>query len=386
MITPRPSAGGTGRGGSSAGDVLSQRALNRALLARQLLLERHTLPAEAAIAHLIGLQAQAPNPPYVGLWSRLEGFQPEDLARLITERRAVRIALMRNTVHLVTAEDALTLRPLVQPVFDRDLYRNVTHGPGIRGIDLEALVAAGRALVEERPRTLKELGELLQAQWPDRPGAALAYAIRNQLPLVQVPPRGIWGQSGPAACTTLEAWLGRPLDPAPSPETLVLRYLAAFGPASVRDAQTWSGLTGLRAVFARLRPQLVSFRDERGTELFDLPGAPRPDPDTPAPPRLIAEFDNLILSHADRTRVISDDARRRIATPNGIFPGTILVDGFVSGTWAIERRRDAATLRITPFAPIGERDRAGLAEEGMRLLQFAAADATSHDVEFAPAQ
>jgi hypothetical protein len=363
------------------GEALSRRALNRALLERQLLLRRSQLSAAEAIEHLVGMQAQAPNAPYVGLWARLGGFGPDELAQLIAERRAVRLALMRGTVHLVSADDALTMRPLIQPLLDHALYRNTTYGPGVRGMDLDALVAAGRALVEERPRTLKELGELLQAQWPDRPGASLAYAIRNQLALVQTPPRGIWGQRGQAICTTAEAWLGRPLDPAPSLDALVLRYLAAFGPASPRDMQVWSGLKGLREVFARLQPQLVIFRDENGVELFDLPNAPRPDPDTPAPVRFLPEFDNLLLAHADRTRVV-DDHWKKIFTGNTIF-GSVLVDGFVCGTWTIERLPAATTLRIAPFAALSAQERAAVADEGADLLGFAASDAQAHDIQFA---
>lgn len=361
---------------SGAADRLSQRALNRALLERQLLLRRQDLPASETLERLVGMQAQAPNAPYVGLWSRLQGFRPDDLAGLITGRQAVRIALMRSTIHLVTARDCLALRPVVQPVLDRELNRSSTIGPRIDGLDLSALVAAGRALLDEEPRTPKELGRLLQQRWPERDAGALAYAMRNLAPLVQVPPRGVWGAGGQARYATAETWLGRPLEAEPSTEATVLRYLAAFGPASVKDAQTWSGLTGLRAVMKRLRPRLRVFRDERGRELFDLPETPRPDPDTPAPPRFLPEFDNLLLSHADRIRVIHEDDRRRMATRNGQLPGV------VRGSWQIRREAGAAVLVITPFEPLRADDRAALAEEGARLLAFAAEDAEAHDVRF----
>jgi hypothetical protein len=352
--------------------TLSPRALNRATLARQMLLRRQRLSAEEAIEHLVGIQAQAPAPPYVGLWTRLEDFRPDELARLILDRRAVRVALMRNTVHLVSAHDCLTLRPLVQPVIDRGLYGNRAHRAGVEGVDVEALSAAGRALLEERPRTAKELGAILRERWPERDPASLARAIRHLLPLVQVPPRGVWGKSGPAAHTTAEAWLGRSLDSEPSLEEMVVRYLGAFGPATVKDAQTWSGLTRVGEVVDRLRPRLSTFRDERGGELFDLPDAPRPDLDVPAPPRFLPEFDNLILSHADRTRVIADEYRKAIASKNGMVPATFLVDGFVRGTWKTERSRGKATLLIEPFEPLSENDRDALAEEGERLVRFMA--------------
>lgn len=347
--------------------VLSPRALNRATLGRQMLLRRQKLPALRAIEHLVGMQAQAPDPPYVGLWTRLEGFYPDELVRLILDRRAVRIALMRNTVHLVSARDCLALRPLVQPVIDRGLR---AQREGVEGVDLEALSAAGRALLEERPRTARELGVLLQERWPERDPASLARAIRHLVPLVQVPPRGIWGKSGPAAHTTAEAWLGRPIDRDPSLEEMVLRYLGAFGPATVKDVQTWSGLTRLGEVVGRLRPRLLSFRDEHGRELFDLPGAPRPDPETPAPPRFLPEFDNLILSHADRTRVIAEEYRKAIASRNGMVPATFLVDGFVRGTWKSELTRRKATLVIEPFEALVRPIRGVIAEEGERLIRF----------------
>jgi hypothetical protein len=210
--------------------------------------------------------------------------------------------------------------------------------------------------------------------------AALANAVRALLPLVQVPPRGIWGASGQAAHTTAESWLDSPLETDPAPDTMVLRYLAAFGPATVLDAQAWSGLTRLREVVERLRPELVTFRDERGNELFDLPGAPRPDPDVPAPLRFLPEFDNVLLSYVDRTRILADEYKPAISTVNGIIPGTVLVDGFVQGSWKVTRQRRVATLQITPFRRLSQRHRAGLVREGERLLDFAAPDAGTREV------
>jgi hypothetical protein len=376
----RPSKNSS-RGREGAHDVLGPRELNRATLERQMLLRRRNLSAVEAVEHLVGMQAQAPAPPYVGLWTRLRDFHPDELARLILERRAVRIALMRNTVHLVSARDCLALRPLMQPVFDRTLYSTRANRANLEGIDLEALVAAGRALLEERPRTAKELGKLLQEQWPEHDPASLARAIRHLVPLVQVPPRGLWGKSGPAAHTTAEAWLGRPLDPAPSLEETILRYLGAFGPATVKDVQTWSGLTRLGEVIERVRPRLRIFRDERGKELFDVPDAPMPDPDTQAPPRFLPEFDNLILSHADRTRVIAEEYRKAIASKNGMVPASVLVDGFVRGTWKTERSRGKATLEVKPFEPLAKEDRDALAEEGERLIRFTGAG--SYEIRFA---
>jgi hypothetical protein len=373
------SASARGRGGS--GDVLGRRALNRALLARQGLLERWKIPVEEAIERLAGLQSQAPNPPYYGLWSRLEGFHPDALTQLIVDRKVVRIVMMRSTIHLVTARDCLALRPVLRPVLERALHG--TFRRQLEGLNLNEIAAFGRELVEERPLTFAELGKRLDARWPGRHPLALTNVVRARLPLVQVPPRGLWGASGAATHTTAEAWLGRPLESATEPDALVVRYLAAFGPATVRDVQAWSGLAGLREAMERLRPRLRTFRDEGGRELFDLPDAPLPDPDTPAPPRFVAEWDNLLLSHADRTRVVSDEYRKRVMSVNGILRGTILIDGFVRGAWKIDRGKGAATLVVEPFEPLEKTDRAALAEEGARLLAFAAADAASHDVRFA---
>jgi hypothetical protein len=247
--------------------------------------------------------------------------------------------------------------------------------------------------------TFSQLGEALAARWPDHPPAALAQAVRALVPLVQVPPRAVWGRAGQSLHTSAECWLGDPdprSRPAATPSSaetaetaetgglarLVTRYLGAFGPATVRDAQAWSGLTGLRAVMEHLRPSLVTFRDENGAELFDLPSAPRPGEDVPVPVRLAAEFDNLLLSHADRSRVVSPPHFKRLAGINGILPGSVLVDGFVAGMWRLARSRDAATLTIELFSPAAERD--PVAEEAGRMLAFCA-PGLAHDIRFAPA-
>lgn len=336
------------------------------------------------VEHLVGLQAQAPFPPYFGLLSRLGGFQPADLADLLVSRDVVRIALMRGTIHLVSARDCLALRPLVQPVLDRALRANF--GPQLAGADPRAVAAAGRELVEEAPLTFAELGGRLAGTWPDHAPSALAQAVRAFVPLVQVPPRAVWGAAGQAQHTSAEVWLGRPLEADPSLEALVARYLAAFGPATVADVQAWSGLTRLREIAERMRPGLRAFRDEDGRELLDLPDAPRPGPGVPAPVRLVAEFDNLILSHADRTRVMSEDARTRLFRMANVFPGSVLIDGFVAGMWRVSRTGDAATLTVELFAerPSGVPgpDRDAVTSEAERVLTFAAPEAGAREVRF----
>ncbi|WP_261807771.1 winged helix DNA-binding domain-containing protein [Paenibacillus sp. N3.4] len=343
-------------------------------------MERSHLSILDAVAHLIGLQAQAPNPPYIALWTRLHHFHHEELSQLILDRSIVRMALMRSTIHLVTADDCLTLRPILQSVQDRALKG--TFGKQLAELDLNALAAAGRALLEEQPLTLGELGKRLQAQWPGRSAAALANAVRCLLPLVQVPPRGIWGASGQAAHTTAKAWLSQPLAKEQEPDAMLLRYLAAFGPASVKDMQVWSGLTRLREVIERLRPSLLSLRDEQGCELFDLPNAPRPEAGTPVPPRFLSEFDNMLLSYDDRTRIIRDEDKRLVFTDNGIIRATLLVDGFVRGTWSLIQKRKTATLTINLFAPLSESDQTEVAAEGIKLLEFIAASSDTHDIQF----
>jgi hypothetical protein len=365
-------------------ETLGVRALNRALLERQLLLRRWKLTAAETIEGLVGMQAQEPPDPYVGLWTRLEGFRPEGLGDLITMREAVRISFLRGTIHLLTARDALALRPVVQSIYERAFASGKGYfARNLMGMDMDALLKAGRALVEEEPRTNAQLAKLLSERWPDRDPQSLAFGVRFLLPTVQVPPRGVWGSTGRAMWTTVEAWLGRPLDSHPSPEGMVMRYLAAYGPASVADIRTWSGLTGLREGVERLRPRLRTFHDESGRELLDVPDAPLPDPDTPAPPRFMPVYDNAFLAHADRSRIVIEEFRQRFNT--GELGRAVLIDGFGRGGWRIDREGDAATLLVQHFGPLSKRDHTALTEEGAKLLGFMAGNAQTHDVKIAPA-
>ncbi|MFD9034104.1 winged helix DNA-binding domain-containing protein [Streptomyces sp. NPDC059567] len=383
--------------------VLSTRALGRATLARQLLLAPAAMSAEDAVSHLLGLQAQNTKPPYYALAARLDGFRPEELSELMESRRVARIVTMRSTIHTHTAADVFTLRPLVQPARDREIgiFRK-----GLVGVDLDRLAALSREFVEERPRTPKEIREALLVEWPDADPQSLGIAARCRLPLVQVTPRGLWCRSGQVCLTTAETWLGRPAeagpaeagpaeaDPSkaipsnavaaeaePTPDETVLRYLAAFGPASVKDMQTWCGLTRLRDAFERLRPGLVTFQDEHGVELFDLPDAPRPDEDTPAPPRFLPEFDNLLLSHADRSRVVAAEARNRTWKGNQAYC-VFLLDGLLAGLWRLEETKERTTMTVQPFGRPTKAQRVELAEEAERMLGVMAQPGVPYEVTF----
>ena len=366
--------------------MLGRRALNRALLERQLLLRRAAMPVEAAIEHLVGLQAQEPFDPYTALWSRLDGFRAQELADLITDRRAVRaVAMMRTTIHLLTARDWLALRPALQGVQERGFRTGSPFGRNLAGVDLDEVLAAGRALLDEQPMTAHALGKLLRERWPDRDAASLGQAVRYLVPLVQVPPRGVWGRSGQPVLATAESWLGRSVGSETAPDALILRYLAAFGPASVADIGAWCWLTRLGPIVDRLRPALRTFRDELGRELFDIPDAPLPDPDTPAPPRFLPTYDNIVLSHRDRSRIVGDPTDWTVAGGqfDAIFGrGSVLVDGFVGAGWRVERANDRATLVVIPAVPLSVADRDAVAEEAERLLAFLAADIGTHDVRF----
>jgi hypothetical protein len=363
--------------------VLDRRALNRALLERQLLLRRSTRPVPWVVEHLVGMQAQVPRDPYVGLWARVEGFHAADLERLIDGRLAVRMPFLRATIHLVTAKDAGAVRPALDPVLRRMFSSGSPFGRALGGMDLRPVLRYARTLIEEQPRTSAELRALLGERWPDHDAASLAAASTLLLPVVQVPPRGLWTRGGRPTWTTLEHWLGRPMSGASTVHGLVRRYLAAFGPASAADIRTWSGLTGVAEVLDGFRAELRAFRDGRGTELVDVPDAPLPDPDVPAPPRFLPEYDNALLSHRDRARVMDDDLRRSLIGEAAVGLGAVLVDGFARATWKIERGRGSAHLRVRPLSRLSRSERADVAAEGRVLLTSTDPDA-DHEVRFEP--
>jgi hypothetical protein len=355
--------------------ALTRRALNRTLLGRQLLLERVRRPAADVVEHLVGLQAQEPIDPYVALWTRIDGFDPAELSAMIEGRRAVRMGHLRGTLHLVTARDCRAHYPILADVMARS-WKSSPFIKQLVGVDVGAVVAQARSALEERPRTPSELGAALAPGWPDRDPTALAYAARFLLPLVQVPPRGLWGRTGRPTNTTAEAWLGAPMDEDPSVEALLLRYLRAFGPATIGDMRVWSWLTGLREVIDRLRPRLRTFRDESGRELLDVPDGLHVDEDVPAPIRFLPQYDNAFLSHEDRSRILSPG----VTVSELTWRGGVLIDGYVGAAWRIARERGRATMTVTRYIQVDAAQQEAMAAEGGRLLSFLAADAASQEI------
>lgn len=361
--------------------TLSLRDLNRALLARQMLLAREDLPVTAAIEKLVGMQAQIPRAPYMGLWARLEDFRREDLAALIANRRVVKAPLMRGTLHFFTVEDfarhLATLHPMKASIADsiRKL-RGVT-------IDLAEMLAAVEQFIAEQPRSFKEISDFLDRRYPGVDVGAMRYPARLLLPLVQVPTDHRWSYPGSPRFALAKKWIDRPLSAEGDLRELFTRYLAAFGPATVADFQAWSGLTGVKDALDGWRDSLRAYRDENGRTLYDVPDGPLPDGDTPVPVRFVAELDNLLIGHDDRRRVIADDYRVPVMKINGRGSVTFLVEGFVRGVATIEKDKRGAALVVEPFEPIARPDRAALAEEGEGLLRFVEPDAKAYAVRFA---
>ncbi|WP_074315279.1 winged helix DNA-binding domain-containing protein [Singulisphaera sp. GP187] len=364
-------------------ETLSRTALNRALLARQMMLAREAVAPLVAVERLVGLQAQQPQPPFIGLWTRIAGFERESLWRLLHDRAVVRSTLMRGTLHLMSAADYLRIRGTLQPMLSAGM-RAVLRDR-LEGLDVEGLTTAARAVFHERPRTFTELRTALLETVPEADERAMGFAVRTHLPLVAVPDDSSWGYRADPDFATAESWLGTVPGPGVPAQELVLRYLAGFGPAAAVDVQAWSGLTGVRDQLEALRPRLKTFRDDRKRELFDLPEAPRPPEETPAPVRFLPGFDNIILSHADRTRIIADEYRPRVTTKNLLVLPTFLVDGFVAGTWKVMIAKKAACLTLSPFTALAKPAKAELAEEGEQLVRFIEPDAVGWSVKFAAA-
>lgn len=364
---------------------LSLRALNRATLHRQWLIERRSATALEAIEHLVGMQAQIPLAPYVGLWSRLTDFDPSELAGLLETRQAVRGSMMRATIHLMSSRDFLAIRPLIQPRLEREVFANQLYGrKRLEGVDMDAVLAAGIARMTTSPATAVQLREHLAPLWPDRDAPSLAHAVRCLLPTVQIPPRGIWGKGGNPTMSTADLWLGSPVSATPSVDDLVLRYLAAYGPASPADAQTWSGLTRLTEVFDRL--DLITYTDEStGRTLYDLPTIPLADEDTEVPTRFLPEYDNLLLSHADRTRFLATPTSSARPLPETLSRGSIFYNGYQTALWKqTTQGKKSATLEIEPITKLTKSTRKDIESEAQNLLSFTASTVSTTEVRFLP--
>ena len=322
---------------------------------------------------LVGMQAQNPQDPYYALWSRLEGFDPEDLSGMIERREALRGALLRATLHISTTSDFMFLRAHLQETVAA-ILGSTSFAKDTADMDRTALLERGRALLEERPMTRADLARALEETWPGTSGTSMAMVITYLLPVIQVPPRGLWGKSGQAVWTTIESWVGSGLLTVTDYELIVMRYLAVFGPATISDIRVWSRFNGLRQVVDGMRDRLRTHQGEDGSELLDHPDAPILDEDTPAPPRFLPEYDNVLLGHSDRSRFF---------TP-GIVPpgwaGNLLVDGVFSGSWKIARdgktsRLEAHLQRKVPRAQVR-----AVEEEAERLHLFAAPGAAHRDL------
>lgn len=363
--------------------ILKLRELNRATLARQMLLKRETLSVPAAVERLAGMQAQLASAPFVGLWTRLENFKREDLAKEIEARKIIKATLMRATLHLFTADDFLRFRATLQPVLS-GAGETIAKQRG-SDFDQDQLLKAARKFIADQPRTFAEISEMVAELMPNHDVGALRYTVRTQIPLVQVPVSGGWSFPGKPAFTLAESWIGKKISAKENLRDLVLRYLAAFGPASPTDMQTWCGysLPALKAEFEKLKPELTVYLNEKRQELFDLPTISLPKEDAPAPVRFLPEFDNLLLSHKNRNRIVPDEYRSKVYLPALRVAATILVDGFVGGAWKVEKTKTSATLLIEPFAKLTKQDRAALTEEGEKLIRFIEPDAKSFDLKFA---
>jgi hypothetical protein len=318
------------------------------------------------VERLAGMQAQEPRPPFVGLWSRVEGFAREDLVGALDDGSVVRGMLMRATLHLASAADFRAFRPTVQPVLSA-AYAGVDKRRR-EGVDVDAAIAAARELLTAEPRTFNELRALLSERFPEANDRGLGYAARTHLPLTMVPTEDRWGFPRDARFALAKA--GKRA----APKALVRRYLAAFGPATAADAQTWSGLRGVAEVLEGM-DDLERFEDPRGRTLYDLPGA-----DVPVPVRFLPDFDNLVLAHADRTRLLDDDHRPRVVTKNLRVKATFLVDGRVAGTWKSARKGKRAVLELSAFGRLRNKDVAALEREGEALLRFVEEDAAGFAV------
>ncbi|WP_293407567.1 winged helix DNA-binding domain-containing protein [Phenylobacterium sp.] len=350
--------------------VLTPRDLNRILLDRQMLLERQTLDPVAALERLFAMQAQLPRAPFLGLWARLQNFRRQDLLDAIQARRVVRSTLMRGTLHLASAEDVLAFRTTIMPARDVTLPWGLKPTPEL----LDAVLAIGREHFAPEPKDFESVRQVLEAHGfePVRP---LAYATRMFLPLVQASSDAQFGHEPGGDFTLASTWLGRDEHEGPQPQALARRYLASHGPSLPADFSAWSGLKAAAATFESLSDELVTFKDERGRKLYDLRDAARPVGDTPAPVRLLADFDGAVLCRADRTGIIRPEHAPLVASKNGLIPATVLINGVVAGTWRIEAKKKSVAVSVRLFGKVAAKDRKAIEAEALSAAAFLSPDA-----------
>ena len=358
-------------------EILTNRQLNRATLARQMLLERSDAGIADTVRFLGGLQAQQSNDPYIGLWSRLNGFTHEALTALIVDKTLARATTMRGTLHLHTAADLIGFRALVQN------YLMATWRSGFRkrfaGQDEKAVHREGLKILKKGPTTIGAVGKALHEMFPEAEALALAVFIQMSETLIQVPPTRVWGNGSAPLLERAEMWLGKQ-KPALSRIDLVRRYISAYGPASIQDMQTWCRLTKLNVEFKALEKELVTFESEDGRVLYDLPDAPRPAADTPAPIRFLPLYDNAYLGFDNRRRMLMDIDLKRL-NMFADFKPALLIDGVIAAGWVVSRKKAAARLEIEPYHKLSKKQIREIEAEGEAFLRFMEEDATSLTVE-----
>jgi hypothetical protein len=342
--------------------VLNLRDLNRAALARQMLLERQPITVTRALHNLLAVQGQLPRAPFVGLWSRLTDFAPASLRDAIRDRQVVRATMLRGTLHLMLAEDLLAFRASLRT----EAALTLPGGKRWTAADLEPTLQLAREHFRE-PNTFESLRDRIEGAGFDEIRFR-AYAARLLLPLVQANSDAPYGFGAGGEFVLADTWLSSNVAAEPQPAELVRRYLAAWGPSTPADFAAWSGMKGVAPWFEALGNEVVLLRDDRKRALYDLRDAPRPGADVPAAPRLLPDFDGVMLGWQDRTRMISAEDTRHIANRNLQIPAVVLLDGFVGGTWRLERKRKSATLSIRTFRSISRADRRALESEALALL------------------
>lgn len=364
--------------------TLTRRQLNRTLLQRQMLLERQTLSALDATEILFGLQSQVANPPYIALWARLdETYQRDDLTQAQQEQRIVRVPFWRSTLHLLTTQDVIAYRTTVQPALDKAL--SSFFGRNLKGVDYEAVVDAARPFLREAPRTTGDLKGYLGERFPDVDEFSLTYVVRALETLVTIYPYGTWRTGGAQQYQRIEDYLDiAAVDPQERLREVFLRYLGAFGPASLMDFQFFVGMTRLKKAVNSFRDAVVTYKSESGEELFDLPDTILPDPATPAPIRFTPEYDNLVIAHRDRSRVLADADYKQVFRSAARVFATVLIDGFVAGVWKATRENETAVLSVDLFRPkeITPAQRADLEREGEAALRFIEDDALTYTLRY----